>query len=80
MDDVAASPERLGAQSPRAFSGIWGYDIRLSRNRVLRGNHIANAWHKLIYTKRPDNIVDILAVVGRSYPSGRAAREGLIAR
>ena len=80
MDDVAASPERLGAQSLRAFSGIWGYDIRLSRHRVPRENRIGNAWHKLIYTKGPDGIVEILAVVGRSYPSGRAAREGLVAR
>jgi hypothetical protein len=80
MDDVAASPERLGAQSLRAFSGIWGYDIRLSRHRVPRENRIGNAWHKLIYTKGSDGIVEILAVVGRSYPSGRAAREGLIAR
>ena len=80
MDDVAASPQRLGAQSLRGFSAIWGYDIRLSRNRVPRRNRIGDAWHKLIYTKGSDGIVEILAVVGRSYPSGRAAREGLIAR
>lgn len=80
MDDVAASPERLGALLLREFPGIWGYDIRLSKKRVPRRNRIGDAWHKLIYTKGADGMVEILAVVGRSYPSGRAAREGLIAR
>jgi len=80
MDDVAESPERLGAQLLREFPGVWGYDIRLSKNRVSRRNRIGDAWHKLIYTKSSDGIVEILAVVGRSYPSGRAARDGLIAR
>jgi hypothetical protein len=80
MDDVAAHPERLGAQSLRGFPEIWGYDIRLSKNRVPRNNRIRNAWHKLIYTRGQDGVVEILAVVGRSYPSGRAAREALTAR
>jgi hypothetical protein len=77
MDDVAAYPERLGAQSLRGFPGIWGYDIRLSKNRVPRNSRIRNAWHKLIYARGQDGVVEILAVVGRSYPSGRAAREAL---
>ena len=77
MDDVAAYPERPGAQSLRRPPGIWVYDIRLSKNRVPRTSRIRNPWHKLIYTRGPDGTVEILAVVGRSYPSGRAAREGL---
>jgi hypothetical protein len=80
MDDVAAYPERLRAQSLRRFPGMLGYDIGLSKNRVPRKSSVRNPWHKLIYTRGPDGTVEILAVVGRSYPSGRAAREGLAAR
>lgn len=80
MDDVAAYPDRLGAQSLQGFAGVWGYDIRLSKNRVPRNRRIRDPWHKLIYTRGPDGIVEILAIVGRSYPSGRAACEGIAAR
>ncbi|HVC63662.1 MAG TPA: hypothetical protein VND19_25260 [Acetobacteraceae bacterium] len=80
MDDIAAYPDRLGARSLPGFSGVWGYDIRLSKNRVARNSRIRNAWRKLIYTRGPGGIVEVLAVVGRSYPSGRAAREGIAAR
>lgn len=80
MQDVAAHPDRPGAQSLRRFRGIWCYEIRHSRNRVPRENRIRKPWHKLIYTMAADGTVEILAIVGRPYPSVRAAREGLAGR
>lgn len=70
-------PSGWAAVSLRRLPRIWVYDIRLSKNRVPRTSRIRNPWHKLIYTRGPDGTVEILAVVGRSYPSGRAAHEGL---
>jgi toxin ParE1/3/4 len=80
MQDVATVPDRPGAQRLRRFPGILVYEIRHSKNRVPRGNRVRNPWHKLIYTQGSDGVVEILAVVGLPYPSGRAAREALAGR
>ena len=77
MDDVALEPERLGARALRQFQGVWSYEIRYSRNRLPRERRIRDPWHKLVYTRGADGVVEILAIVGRSYPSGRAARRAL---
>lgn len=77
MSDLAASPKRLGTRRVSGTAGILVYDLWYSRNRVPRGKRVRDPWHKLIYWELPQGGVEILAVVGRSYPSGRAAREGL---
>jgi hypothetical protein len=80
MEDVATQPERLGARPLRGCPGVWVYDVGYSKNRLPRGNRIRNPWHKLIYARGSDGIIEILAVVGRSYPSSRAAHEALTDR
>ncbi|HUB44251.1 MAG TPA: hypothetical protein VMB73_04635 [Acetobacteraceae bacterium] len=75
MEDVAADPARPGAQQVRRFPGIMAYDIRYSKSRTPRGQRVRDPWHKLIYTRAQDGDVEILAIVGRPYPSGRAVRE-----
>lgn len=77
MEEIAANPRRLGARALRQAPGIWGYEIWYSRTRVPRERRVRYPWHKLIYTQGADGTVEILAIVGRSYPSGRAAREAL---
>jgi toxin ParE1/3/4 len=80
MEDVAVDPARPGAQRIRRYPGIMAYDIRHSKSRTPRGQRVRDPWHKLIYARAPDGVVEILAVVGRPYPSGRAVREGLALR
>lgn len=75
--DVAADHKRIGAaRVPRRFD-IWVYEIRHSRNRLPRDQRIRDPWHKIVYRPLAEGFVEILAIVGRSYPSGRAAREAL---
>jgi hypothetical protein len=78
MDDIASMPHRLGSVPVRRFPGVFVYDISLSRHRQPIGERVRNPWHKLIYRRDSDGITEILAIVGRSYPSGRAARNALI--
>lgn len=75
MEDVAFDPARLGAKPVPRSVGIWVYDLWYSRNRLPRARRVRNPWHKLLYRPLPNGDVEILAVVGRSYPAGRAARE-----
>lgn len=77
MNDVAVMPRRPGAVQVRKLSGVFVYDIGLSRHRQSVGERVRNPWHKLIYRCDEDGVTEILAIVGRSYPSGRAAREAL---
>lgn len=77
MDDVVSDPERFGATRIPRFSGIWEYELRHSKDRAPREQRIRDPWHKLIYRPLPDGTVEILAIVGRSFPSGRAARAAM---
>jgi toxin ParE1/3/4 len=77
MEDVASEPGRAGARPLRRLREVWSYDTRYSRNRVPRDRRVRDPWHKLIYTLGADGVVEILAIVGRSYPSGRAAGQAL---
>lgn len=80
MQDVATDPARPGARRIRRFPGIMVYDIRHSKVRTPSGQRVRDPWHKLIYARAPDGVLEILAVVGRPYPSGPAAREALASR
>jgi hypothetical protein len=75
--DVADNYQRIGAIRVPRIQDIWVYEIRHSRNRLPREQRIRNPWHKLVYRRLPDGVVEILAVVGHSYPAGRAARGAL---
>ena len=79
MADIAADPRRSGAARVARSAGIWVYDLSSSKNRLPRNQRILNPWHKILYRPLGDGIVEILAVVGLSYPSGRAAREATAA-
>jgi hypothetical protein len=74
---VAADCKRLGARRVPRLPGVWVYELWHSRNHVPNGMRIRDPWHKIVYRPVPDGMVEILAVVGRSYPSGRAAREAI---
>lgn len=80
MEDVGTDPQRFGARLVRRVAGVWSYEIRHSRNRLPRERRVQDAWHQLVYCLDEDGVVAILAVVGRSYPAGRAARWAVRAR
>jgi toxin ParE1/3/4 len=77
MEDVGANPQRPGARSVERIKGVWCYDIRYSRNRLARERRVRDPWHVLVYCQDDDGVVAILAVVGRSYPPARAARQAI---
>ena len=77
MGDLADDPGRFGATPVPRTSGIRVYELRHSKNRAPRTQRIRSPWHKLIYRPLPDGTVEILAIVGLSYPSGRAARAAM---
>jgi len=77
MEDLAENPNRFGATPVPRASGIWSYDLRHSRLRLPRHQRVSDPWHKIVYSPQPDGVVEILAVVGRSYQSGRAMRAAL---
>lgn len=75
--DVASDPKRLGAKPVPRSSGVWVYELRYSRNRLPRVLRVRDPWHKILYREMAGGGVEILAVVGRSYPSGRAVRDAI---
>lgn len=77
MAHIAARPRHASAMRVIRRADIWVYDIRHARHHVPRGERIRNPWHKILYRPRTDGGVDILAIIGRSYPSRRAAREAI---
>jgi hypothetical protein len=80
MADVAEDHRRPGSMRVRRSRDVWVYEIRYSRNKLPAERRIRNPWHKIVYWVLPDGIVEILAVVGRSFPSSRAARQALAGR
>jgi hypothetical protein len=80
MEDVGVDPLRAGARPIRRMRGVWCYEIRYSKDRLPRDQRVRDPWHTLIYCRDQDNVVAILAVVGRSYPPARAAREAISGR
>lgn len=75
MDDIASDPQRLGAKPVSRSAAIWVYELWHSRNRLPRDRRVRNPWHKILYRAVSPVGVEILAVVGRSYPSIRAMRD-----
>ena len=73
LDDLAADPMRAGSAGVPRLPGVRAYPIRHSAPTRPRDRRIRAPWHKIVYRQQPDGIVQILAVVGLSYPSGRAA-------
>lgn len=77
LESVGDDPGLPGSWPVRRFPGVRVYEIAQSRHRVPRENRVADPWHKLVYCVADDGVVAILAIVGRSYPAGRAARQAL---
>ena len=73
MKDIVADPRLSGVTPVARSEGVWEYALNASKNHLPRNRRIQNPWHKIVYRKRPNGDVEILAVVGRSYPSGRTA-------
>ena len=80
MEDVGADPQRPGARPVHRMPGVWCYDIRYAKNRLSREQRVRDPWHTLVYCWDQDGVVAILAVVGRAYPAGRAARQAIRGR
>jgi plasmid stabilization system protein ParE len=78
IEDVASDPKRLGARLVPRSGGIWVYELWHSRNRISRDQRVRDPWHKILYREAGGGTIEILAVVGRSYPQDRAAREALL--
>jgi hypothetical protein len=77
LDDLVADPTRPGSARVRRYPGVRDYPIRHSAPNRPREQRIRAPWHKIVYREQPDGIVEILAVVGLSYPSGRSARAAI---
>jgi plasmid stabilization system protein ParE len=80
MEDVAADPKRLGAKPVPRSGGVWVYQLWHSRNRLPRHRRVRDPWHKILYRPVAGSGIEILAIVGRSYPTVRAAREAVLER
>ncbi len=81
MADVAADHRRLGAARVARSRDVWVYELWHSRNRLPAERRIRDPWHKILYRVLPDDVVEVLAVVGRSYPSSqRDRRSHIVAR
>jgi plasmid stabilization system protein ParE len=74
---VVSRPERPAASPAAEYPGAWVYDLRFARNLVPVKRRIRNPWHKLVYRVAEDGAIEIIAVIGRSYPADRAVREAL---
>jgi toxin ParE1/3/4 len=77
IEAVGNHPDLIGTLPVRRKPGVRWYSISFSKAHVPRGQRVRNPGHKLVYRLAGDGVVDILAVVGDSYPSARALRSGV---
>jgi toxin ParE1/3/4 len=77
IEAVGNHPDIIGSLPIRRKPGVRSYSIAHSKGHVPRGQRVRNPGHKLVYRLAGDGVVDILAVVGDSYPAARALRSGV---
>jgi len=71
MEDVGRQPLLNGSRPVRARPGVRSYYIAHSRLHLPREQRVVNPVHQLVYRLAADDVVEILAVIGDSYPPAR---------
>lgn len=71
MEDVGDQPFLNGSRPVRARPGVRSYYIAHSRLRLPREQRVLNPVHQLVYRLAADDVVEVLAIIGDSYPPAR---------
>jgi hypothetical protein len=71
MQQIADRPLLGGSCPVTSRPGVRAYAIFHSRLRLPRDQRVATPAHQLIYRVADDAVVEILAIVGDSYPAAR---------
>ncbi len=71
LGEVSRNPQLVGSHNHTSLAGLRSYSLALSRNKVARENRVRAPAHKLVYRVAEDGVVEILGVVGESYPIER---------
>jgi len=71
MEDVGDQPLHDGSRPVSERPGIRSYSISHRRLRLPRERRVARPAHQLVYRIASDDVVEILAVIGDSYPPAR---------
>jgi hypothetical protein len=75
IKEIVADPFRSAARGVAGLPATFEYELSRARTRVPLRQRIRKPWHKIVYRERSNGLVEILAVIGLSYPSDEAARE-----
>jgi toxin ParE1/3/4 len=71
MDEAGGNPFLQGSRPVIAKPGVRSYAILHSRLRVPKEQRVQSPAHQLVYRCADDGIVEILAIIGDSYPPAR---------
>jgi toxin ParE1/3/4 len=71
MEELGSQPLHSGSRPVPDRPGVRSYAISHSRLRLPREWRVANPAHQLVYRIASDGGVEILAVIGDSYPPAR---------
>jgi hypothetical protein len=71
MEEVGIQPLLDRSRPVKGKPGVRTYSLSHSRLRLPRDQLVLKPVHQLVYRIADDNVVDILAVIGESYPPGR---------
>jgi plasmid stabilization system protein ParE len=73
MEDVERDPFLPGSRAVGGTKNIRCYSISLSRSRMPHALRVLRPAHQLVYRFASDDVLEILAIVGDSYPAARVA-------
>jgi plasmid stabilization system protein ParE len=71
MKEIASLPLLRFSRAVKRRPGVRSYSITHSRQHVPTDQRVRNPAHQLVYRIAEDKIVEILAIVGDSYPAAR---------
>ena len=73
MREIGDQPRLIGWRPVRSRPGVCAYSISYSRLHPPREQRVRNPAHQVIYRVAGDGVVEILAIVGDSYPPARVS-------
>ena len=71
MREIGDQPLLTGSRPVRRRPGVYSYSISHTRLRLPREQRVRNPAHQVVYRLADDGIVEILGIVGDSYPAAR---------
>jgi toxin ParE1/3/4 len=71
MEDVGNQPLHAGSRPVTDKPGVRSYSISHSRLRLPREQRVVNPAHQIVYRLAGDDVIEILAIIGDSYPPAR---------